>query len=211
MLLIFLCSCVTEELPKLDSATTDIPKIKTVQQDQSVLGRLDAEKSIQNGVLQILTFGEELPPDTLDPKTGLPLSSMGCGFSESKNLYRTAYNETMKNWLQDNIPFPKDMVVIFSSSRSDIQKSYKVTYSAVFQKKDENWKPIPSSFAQRLKVGVLAQQSTGVNVPASKKKKAPTFFLSVQRKEKKWSMSWSGDRSPPKIVEATMDSILAIP
>jgi len=211
MFLIFLWSCFPEDKPAKDSSVVDLPPQKIdIQQDQSVLGRLAAEKSIEKGELQILSFGEYLPPDTLDSKTGLPLSSMGCSFSEAKNKYLIAHNDVIKNWLQDNTPFPKDMVVVFSSSRSDIQKSYKVTHSDVFQKENEDWKTIPSSFAQRLKVGVLAQQSTGLNVPASKNEKGPTFFLSVQRKDKDWSISWSGEHLPPKRVKATMDSILAI-
>ena len=185
--------------------TVDSPSTLSLKSEE---GRTDAEKSLLSGTIHILTFGEEMPPDTLDRQTGLPLQTMGCDFSEEEDAYVRSYNDTMKEWLKKNTPFPQDMEILFSSSHLDIKASYRVTPSSVEVKEHGTWKTLSSLVSQRMKIGILAQRSMNVHVPASLKKDGASHFLSVQTKKKKWSMSWS--EAPPEPVRVTVDSILEL-
>jgi|GEM_PF-5563424 len=216
MFFLLLCACFNTKTTSKDSSSTtsnvpaDSPSEQERKMQKSAEGRINAEKSIEAGELLILGFGEEMPEDTLDSKTGLPLGSMGCEISDEEELYVTAYNDTMKKWLKTHTPFPTDMIVEFSSSHPDINASYRITHSSIQIKHDAEWKTKPSLVSQRMKIGVLAQRSMQVRVPASVSKGGPTYFLSVQNGDKDWSISWSGDRNPPAQVQVTMESILAI-
>ena len=211
MFLFFACACLLGGTESKDTPAKKQPTIQTIPKpDKGLSGKLDAKKAIEKGRLLILEFGEEMPPDTLDPETDLPVGGMGCEYDDEMQAYLSAYNAVMKEWLENNTPFPKDMVVEFSSSQPDIDTVYKVTYNSVKVKRGSEWKEVHSLVSQRLKIGVLAQRSMGVRVPASLKKGGPSYFLSVQTGGKDWSMSWSGDRSPPAKVKATMESILEI-
>jgi hypothetical protein len=100
MIFFIILACVMEESkdspPKKSlQSLQELPKI-----DQAKSGRLSAEKAIKNGDLLILEFGEEMPPDSLDLETGLPIGSMGCESDDDEQVYVSAYNNVMKEWIK---------------------------------------------------------------------------------------------------------------
>lgn len=149
-----------------------------------------AQRDLAAGTVHLLYIGELGPPDHTDPKTGLPLSSMGCEYDDEVGAYVDAYNAAVQDWLKSNDPFPADMEVIWQVTGPGLDETLTIT------RRGATWS-VPGAPTvwpeERLRVGLLAQRIMGIQVPASEATSEARQTISVRTGGRTWNATWEPD------------------
>jgi len=169
--------------------------------DQAALGAEQARKDLEIGIVQVLSFGELMPDDYTDSKTGLPVGSMGCEIDDERQPYLDAYNGVVIQYIKDKPPFPNDLVIDWSVALEDAEPVGELRVTAAGVTVDG--KEVPSLWRDRLMVGVLGQSLFGKSLGPRQREGSTVYQLTMERGSRHWSATWGeeGPIAPPSMVD----------